>query len=460
MKTRSRIILLISSVIFGLIVAFVSVIYVFISDYSFTDFYKRLEIRSFSTARSELDSNNSGDLIREFKGEYLEELVNEEQFIIQLESGKSRQELADENNLPVQLLKSISKASSGTYQKDNTFYCGIYFLSENNVPYLVITSAHNYYYEHHMNYLRSIIFISLLISSVIIVLLSYWLSRRMIVPVKNITQQVANIGSDKLYLRLEYKDQDYEMSELANAFNNMLDRLETSFETQSNFISNASHELNTPLTSIIGEADVALTRIRSTEEYVESLNSILVEAEKLNKKTKALLFLAQTAFNGKQLVFKLVRVDQLIMDVKETVNRLHPDNKVHIDFSLLPDSPMKLKISGNEQLLHLALCNIVLNAYKYSNNQLVTISLGMSSDKLIIFVTDTGIGIPEDEIKFIYDPFFRASNTTNFEGYGIGLPLTRNIIKIHNGEIKVNSVVNKGTVIEIRLPKKFAGVID
>ena len=457
MKTRSRIILLISSVIFGLIVAFVSVIYIFISDYSFADFYKRLEIRSFSTARSELDPNKSGDLIREFKGAYLEELVDEEQFIIQLEPGKSRKELAQKNNLPEKLLESISKNSPGTYQKDNIFYCGIYFLSENKVPYLVITSAHNYYYEHHMNYLRSVIFISLLVSSVIIVLLSYWLSKRMITPIKNITQQVANIGSDKLYLRLEYKDKDDEMSELANAFNTMLDRLETSFETQSNFISNASHELNTPLTSIIGEADVTLTRIRSTEEYVEALNSILMEAEKLNKKTKALLFLAQTAFNGQSLVFKLVRVDQLIMDVKETVNRLHPDNNVHIDFSLLPDSPMKLKISGNEQLLHLALSNIVLNAYKYSNNQPVTISLGMSSDMLIIFVTDTGIGIPEDEIKFIYDPFFRASNTTNFEGYGIGLPLTRNIIKIHNGEIRVSSVVNKGTVIEIRLPKKFAG---
>jgi len=458
MKTRSKIILLISSVIFGLIVAFVTVIYLFISRYSFTDFYKRLEIRSYTTARSELDSNTTGDLIRDFKGEYLEQLVNEKQYIIQLEKGQTRKELAEKYNLPFQLLGDISNGSPGIYQKNNTFYCGIFYMADKNTPYLVITSAHNYYYEHHMNYLRSIIFFSVLVSIVIIIALSYWLSKRMILPIKNITQQVANIGSDKLYLRLEYQDQDDEMSELAHTFNNMLDRLETSFETQSNFISNASHELNTPLTSIIGEADVTLTRIRSTEEYVEALNNILMEAEKLNKKTKALLFLAQTAFNGKALVFTLVRVDQLILDVKETMNRIHPDNKVTIDFSLLPDNPMKLKISGNEQLLHLALSNIVLNAYKYSNNQPVTVSLGMSEKMLIIVVKDTGIGIPENEIKFIYDPFFRASNTTNFEGYGIGLPLTRNIIKIHNGILKVNSTVNKGTTIEIRLPKKFTEV--
>ena len=454
MKTRQRIIALISSVIFIIIVAFVSVIYLFIARYSFTDFYKRLEIRSYSTARSELDSEYTGDLIREFKGEYLEQLVNEKQYIIELD-GDSRQQLARQYNLPEQLLRGITKDASYMYQENNTFYCGIYFLNASNKPYLVITSAHNYYYEHHMNYLRSIIFISIFVSLGVILLLSYWVSKRIIQPVKRITEQVANIGTDKLYLRLDQFNNEDEMNDLANAFNNMLDRLETSFETQSNFISNASHELNTPLTSIIGEADVALTRERSTEEYVESLKKILNEAEKLNKKTKALLFLAQTAFNGKELKFSLIRIDQLIMDVKETMNRIHPDNKVVIDFSLLPENPMQLKIDGNEQLLHLALSNLVLNAYKYSNNQTVTVSLGTTATMVIILVKDVGIGIPNNEIQYIYDPFFRASNTSSFEGYGIGLPLTRNIVKIHKGELKLTSEINQGTICEIRIPKKF-----
>src|SRR5690606_13933677 len=95
---------------------------------------------------------------------------------------------------------------------------------------------------------------------------------------------------------------------------------------------------------------------------------------------------------------------------------------------------------------------VILNAYKYSNNQKVTVSLGISGSQIILFVKDTGIGIPANELKFIYDPFFRASNTSNYEGYGIGLPLTRNIIKIHHGTIVVDSTVNKGTIIEIRLP--------
>lgn len=441
-----------SSVTFALIAAFSVAIYVFISRYSYTDFYKRLEIRSFSTARSELDTAGTAELIRDFKGEYLEKLEAEKHVIIPLKEGTSLEELARQYQVPRALLKDIRPGQSGSYQNKNIFYCGILFKTPGGDEYYVITSAHNYYYEHHMSYLRSVFWIALLVSTILILILSYWLSRRLTLPIKRITSDVARVGSDNLNLRLEYNYHDDEMSELVAAFNDMLNRLETSFETQNNFISNASHELNTPLTSIIGEADVALSRERSKEEYTEALSNILNEAEKLNKKTKALLFLAQTAFNGKALVFKPTRIDQLIFDVHQTINRIHPDHKVHIDLSLLPDNPEKLTVNGNEQLLHLALSNVLLNAYKYSDNQPVTFSLGLSEQTVILYIRDTGIGIPADELKFIYDPFFRASNTGNYEGYGIGLPLTRNIVRIHHGELRVHSVINEGTVIEIRLP--------
>lgn len=456
MKTRTRIILLISSVIFLIIASFSIVIYTFISRYSYTDFYKRLEIRAYSTARAELDTHNSASLIRDFKGEYLEELEDEKHYVIPITPGRSNRALAQEYGVPEELLDAIAPKSPGSHQDNTIFYCGIYYVSHSGQPYFVITSAHNYYYEHHMSYLSFVFWIALLISTVIIVSLSYWLSKRMTLPIKRVTRDVAMVGSDNLHLRLEYDYHDDEMSELVAAFNDMLNRLETSFETQSNFISNASHELNTPLTSIIGEADVALSRERSKEEYVEALRNILMEAEKLNKKTKALLFLAQTAFNGKALVFKPLRIDQLLFDVHQTINRIHPDNKVHIDLSLLPDNPEKLSVNGNEQLLHLALSNIILNAYKYSNNQRVIVSLGISDSQVILFVKDTGIGIPKNELKYIYDPFFRASNTTNYEGYGIGLPLTRNIIRIHRGTMDVDSTLNEGTIIEIRLPSSAA----
>src|SRR5690606_37389541 len=126
--------------------------------------------------------------------------------------------------------------------------------------------------------------------------------------------------------------------------------------------------------------------------------------------------------------------------------------KIIIDFSLLPESPERLKVKGNEQLLHLALSNIIGNACKYSNCQPVKVALGASDKEIIIVVKDSGIGIPDNELQYIYNPYFRASNTTNYEGYGIGLPLSRNIIHMHNGTLDVASVVNEGTTVQIRIP--------
>jgi signal transduction histidine kinase len=109
-------------------------------------------------------------------------------------------------------------------------------------------------------------------------------------------------------------------------------------------------------------------------------------------------------------------------------------------------------MNGNEQLLHLAISNIVNNACKYSDYQPVSISIGTSEHSIVIVIKDTGIGIPDDELKYIYDPFFRASNTKNYEGYGIGLPLTNNIVRLHDGEIKVSSRVGEGTTVQLTFP--------
>jgi signal transduction histidine kinase len=125
---------------------------------------------------------------------------------------------------------------------------------------------------------------------------------------------------------------------------------------------------------------------------------------------------------------------------------------VLIDSSFFPEDPRKLNIKGNRQLLHLAIANIFSNACKYSHNQPVTVSVGAGNDSVVIIIKDQGVGIPAAEMPFIYDPFFRASNTHYFEGYGIGLPLSRNIIRLHNGQLHVASVVNSGTTVQIRIP--------
>ena len=279
-------------------------------------------------------------------------------------------------------------------------------------------------------------------------------SRQILKPVRVITERVKEISSTNLHLRLNSGRGKDEIEELSQTFNNMLDRLETSFESQNNFVSNASHELSTPLTAIIGEAELTLNRPRTLEQYVKSTQIILNEAERLRNITTTLLNLAQTGFNGKKQNWEPLRADELVWSVKKSVDNINPQNQVFFDTSHLPEEVKKLSTLGNMQLLILALSNVVLNACKYSNNQPVTIGVAATDERILIVIRDKGIGIPEPEIPYVFDPFFRASNVQHLKGYGIGLPLSRNIIRMHGGDIVVNSREGEGTIIHISLPIK------
>jgi len=348
-------------------------------------------------------------------------------------------------------LKEILNKGKATRQMDETFFTGIRHES-NKQTHIVVVSAKNYYASNHLLFMRNVILLGVLLIALITTYLSFFFSRRIFDPIKHITDRVKQISKDNIHLRIEEKKNDAEISQLISTFNDLLNRLETSFETQNNFVSNASHEFGTPLTSIMGEAEVMLMKQRSPEEYQQSLMSILGQAERLNQITQTLLYLAQTGYTNKRVNFEILRTDDLIWQVKEMIDKLNPKNNIQVDFSLLPENPKKLKVMGNRQLLSLAFTNILTNACKYSNNKPVVVTIASSDDQVFLAFTDHGIGIPESELPFIYDPFFRASNTRNFEGYGIGLPLTRNIIKIHNGQLQLSSVVNEGTTVQIRIP--------
>jgi signal transduction histidine kinase len=286
---------------------------------------------------------------------------------------------------------------------------------------------------------------------VIFVLGSYF-SKRAFRPFRVINNKVNQINESNLHLRLEEGSGKDEIAELVGTFNRMLDRIEMAFETQNNFVSNASHELRTPLTAIVGEADYALSKERSTDEYRQSLQAIGKQAEKLQMLTRGLLNLAQTGFDGQKLQWNPVRLDELVFEVKDTTDSILPENNVKVSLLQLPDDAAMMVTAGSYDLLKIAVGNIVLNACKYSDNKEVSLELSFNNKFAIITIADQGIGIPEEDLKHIYDPFFRASNAQTYEGYGIGMPLSHNIIRLHKGKIDVLSSAGKGTVVHIYLP--------
>ena len=452
MKTQLKIalVLILTNVIMLLLLC--GSIYYFSYNYSYTDFYKRLETRAKISAKYNYDANKiDAQSFKKIRDENLEKLSEEKDYNFQIKQKSDLKAIAQKTALPLSFLKEILQNTKSTLQLNDTFYTGIRYNS-NDKQYLIIVSAKNYYSSHHLIFMRNIILVAVFLIVIFITYLSFYFSKHIFDPIKSITDRVKQISTDNIHLRIDEKNNDNEISQLISTFNDLLNRLETAFETQKNFVSNASHEFGTPLTSIMGETEVMLMKDRTPEEYKQSLTSILGQAERLNQITQTLLYLAQTGYSNKKVNFEILRTDELLWQTKEMLDKLNPKNNIIIDFSLLPENPLKLKIMGNKQLLYLAFINILTNACKYSNNKTVNVSIAASDNLVFLVFKDQGIGIPESEMQFIYDPFFRASNTRHFEGYGIGLPLSRNIIKIHNGQLLVTSVVNEGTTVQIKFP--------
>ncbi|SHI43783.1 HAMP domain-containing sensor histidine kinase [Flavobacterium terrae] len=446
MKKQSRIILLFLVPFLIVIFLFSIFIYFTVSDYSEDYLFKLLEARANKVAKERFEGQKN--LI---DTEDPDKLPHERDFFIPINNKKSFFEESKEVGIHERFFTDVIKRGEAQFVTKDYLYKGIKYKT-NKGDYIVITVAENYFEINQAENLIKTLLFAIAAAFLLLLYIALYFSKNIFKPISAITEKVKEISSENLHLRLNEDNANEELYELSSTFNDMLDRIETSFETQNNFISNASHELRTPLTAIIGETDVVLSKPRQTNEYIESLKIILQEAEKLDNKTKALLFLAQTGFNGKTQKFEKIRIDQLLWDVKENLDILNSKNRIHLDMELLPENPLKLKVSGNTQLLHLAFSNIISNGCKYSNYDHVTVSIGASDDNVYIVIKDKGIGIPENEIKYIYDPFFRASNTKNYEGYGIGLPLTRNIIRMHNGKLLVTSIENQGTTVQITLP--------
>ncbi|MBO6201426.1 MAG: HAMP domain-containing histidine kinase [Chryseobacterium sp.] len=450
---QTKTMLLLMLVFTVVILLFSGLVYFSIVNFSHQRFYELLKIRAttivqIEKSRPHIDTTTNqiiSNLTRE------EELPMEKDYVFEVPKDSNYNKISHQIHIPDTFFKSIVRKGEANYNDKELYYIGQSFRSHDK-NYIAIASAKNHYVVYYLGYLKRTLITCMILALFFSMIFSFYLSKTLFKPILKITNKVKEISSENLHLRLEPQPGNTELNELIDTFNGMLNRIETSFETQNHLIGNVSHELRTPLTSIMGEADVALSMKRTEEHYQETLQIILEEAEKLDKKIKALLMIAQTGFDGKIQKMDKVRMDQLLWDVIETATRINSKNNVFMDISMLPDNPKKLKVQGNEQLLHLAMANIINNACKYSNFQQVKVSLGATDTHVYIIVKDNGIGIPDSEFTKIYDPFFRASNTKNYEGYGIGLPLARNIIRIHNGELIINSKENVGTTVQISFP--------
>lgn len=423
------------------------VVYYFASRFTYGDFLKRLELRVVIAHRLEFEKSVAA--YQKLRDESLEFLPEEKEYIIKTDTLSRIFRRAT----PQSFLQQVIAQDGNTvyHHYAGTDYAAQLYHEENG-DYIVLVSAINKYGTETLMHLRTTLTITFILSVLVVYTTGIFFSRKTFKPVRELIRKSKDISAFNMGLRIEETGGSDEVSELAHTYNNMLDRIQTAFETQNNFISNASHELRTPLTTIIGEADWALQRERNPQQYQQSLTAILKQAEHLQNLTTRLLKLAQTTFDGKKQEWELIHADELVNEAISTVASMSRESNFHLNMDNLPENEDDTLINGNKTLLLLALVNIISNASKYSNHKPVEVEMIFYDQNIKIIIKDQGVGIPTDEVKRVFEPFFRASNAGGFEGYGIGLPLSMSILRQHHGHIEVYSAENKGTTVICTLP--------
>ena len=292
----------------------------------------------------------------------------------------------------------------------------------------------------------------LLASSVLFPLLGYRIARHGIRPVEEIAATARSITSTNLRERIRAEGYPSELASLAGTFNEMLDRLEESFERISRFSADIAHDLRTPVNNIRGESEVALARARDVEEYREVIESTLEEAVRLSELIGDLLFLARAESPLTELRRERVNVGKLLGAVRDYYEASASDGGV----SLLADEGAEpLTAELDRALMLRAVSNLVSNAIAHSpTGATVTLAARAEGAAIRIEVSDTGVGIPAEALPRVFDRFFRVdpSRSKASGGTGLGLAIVQSIMTLHGGRAEISSQFGHGTCVTLCIP--------
>lgn len=307
--------------------------------------------------------------------------------------------------------------------------------------------------DNEENYIHALAGIMLIVDgfvSLLAIIVGYIISRKALSPIDKITNQAKKISASDLSARIQIDGPDDELKRLSDTFNDLITRIQCSYEKQNRFTLDASHELATPLAVIKGYIDV-LDRWGKNDKKVlnESISSIKVELANMTSLLDTLLFLSK----GDNEIYKIEKTKFWMNDlIKEIVKESNlVDERHNIICSKYPE----FQIDGDRRLIKQMLRAIIDNSIKYSPED-TEISIAYSANENIadIEISDNGIGISKEDLTHIFDRFYRVdkARSRSIGGSGLGLSLVKWIVEIHKGSIAAESEIGEGTKMTIKLP--------
>lgn len=421
-------------------------IYIFIEHNRSNSFFNKLDERAMIAAQFNFAEDNlSKKIFQQVAKKFPQSLSRES---INIYTDKLQPISKDSITWNKGFIKRILEHKIAHFTKGERQASGLYY-EDNSGNFVVIVSAideRGFYDMEQLGIIMSVFFVASLFITFFIGRIFANLSLQ---PIVMITDNLKRTRSSNLHLRLPVNAaKTDEIDTLSLTINQLLEHLEQSFDSQKSFVANASHELRTPITSILGEAEITLMKDRKPAQYKAALLGIVSSVERLNLIINSLMELMQTNLNNKD--FQQVKIDELMWEIAD---ELSDNNRGNVTFKYnLPEDSSKRMLFGNRRLLFISINNILKNAIKFSEGKPILCAVSYKDGGIRILIQDKGIGIGKDDLKKIFQPFYRASNAMNFQGYGIGLSLTDNIVRLHNGKIDIKSEIGKGTSITLFFP--------
>lgn len=453
MKIRLKLTLIFTALFAAVLLAFAFVIYLSYSRNREEEYYRRLKQQAVTKANLLLDAKVAPSVLQLIYKNSTNTLYQEEVAIYDTDFHLLYHDAVDIDKVKETrpMIDSIIRLN------EIQFYLGkmqaVGFLYHYHDKNYVITSAaldeNGYNKVNNLKYTLIICFTGAILLTI---MAGIFFSRKALRPVLKMVRRVEDITATNLDLRVDEGNRKDEIAELAVTFNQMLDRLERSFDSQKQFVSNISHELRTPMSSVITELELAVSKSRTETEYKTTISLALADANKIVKLSNSLLDLAKASYDQTEINFKDVRLDELLLDARTQVLKSNPGYQVNILFEREIENDDFISVKGNEYLLKVAFINLIENGCKFSNDKRISVAISFHDKNTILRFSDTGIGIPTEDLPNIFTPFYRGTNKGFAYGNGIGLSLTQKIIHLHHGTIAVVSATGEGTTFTVELP--------
>ncbi|GAC1399403.1 MAG: HAMP domain-containing sensor histidine kinase [Sediminibacterium sp.] len=376
----------------------------------------------------------------------------DEQLAIFDSSGRVLNKLPDTMHVTVNkdLLRKVKQLKEYRYKEKGYQYVWQYI---DDTQYYTLSSGYDLPGINKLTNLK-IILTSVFIGGVILAaMVSFFFIQEAFRPLRQLSLQMKQTTVLNLTQRLDEMNGYSEVNEIAANFNAMLERLSKAFEFQKSFVHHASHELRTPLAIMLSQTESALNKEKGETDHKKLLRSLKEEQQQLIELTNSLLLISQQ----EQLRFIAdspgLRIDEVLYETISSSKKMFPHLGATIMFNKTPETVDDCMVTGNDALLRSAFGNLIKNAYTYSFDKKVLVTIDFSRNDIQIHVDNLGIQFSAEEAEKVMEPFFRGKNAQKTKGFGLGLSIVQRIIFLHKGTICYTPLYDDMNRFTVTLPK-------